>query len=483
MTRSPSELGAYRRLPEPDLLFDMADESKRHPHPLHGLLQFGPLSESVMTLLPPEIRVAAITPHEELAPLSGLIEELRRTHRPRERLTYLPEYPGMKRIFKREAVLASPPARVQLAADLDERLAESAKPWLVLAEALSHAIAQLESSRNDWDVVAIYLPARWSSAFVGQEDDFDLHDYVKAVAAVRAIPSQIVTEDKALHYFDRASVAWRLSIALYTKAGGVPWKMVPQEPETAFIGLSFALRGAASGGPRFVTCCSQVFDAEGVGLEFVAFDTDRERVRVDGDNPFLSREQMRAVVASSLALYVDRQAGRAPRRVVLHKQTEFRREELDGIFEALSSVPDVEAAQILEHPNWRGVLLNQARFRTDGRPSEPDNFPVHRGTTLVLDDRDMLVWSHGNATAVTGGQGYLQGGKGIPRPIVVRRFAGRGSPSLLAAEILGLTKMNWNNDALYDMLPATLGFASTLAQIIKRLPTLDRRTYPFRLFM
>ena len=43
--------------------------------------------------------------------------------------------------------------------------------------------------------------------------------------------------------------------------------------------------------------------------------------------------------------------------------------------------------------------------------------------------------------------------------------------------------MNWNNDALYDMLPATLGFASTLAQIIKRLPTLDRRTYPFRLFM
>jgi hypothetical protein len=70
----------------------------------------------------------------------------------------------------------------------------------------------------------------------------------------------------------------------------VPWKLVPQEPETAFIGLSFALRGPASGGPRFVTCCSQVFDSEGVGLEFVAFDTDRERVRADGDNPFLSRE-------------------------------------------------------------------------------------------------------------------------------------------------------------------------------------------------
>ncbi len=256
----------------------------------------------------------------------------------------------MARLFRREAVIAAPPARVELPSELDARLAASKKPYLVLAETLSHAIAQLEVCRNDWDVVAIYLPARWSAGFKGPDDDFDLHDYVKAIAAVRTIRSQIVTEEKALRYPDRASVAWRLSIALYTKAGGVPWKMVPQEPETAFIGLSYALRGDAAGGPTFVTCCSQVFDAEGVGLEFVAFDSERDRVTVINDNPFLSREQMRAVVASSLALYIDRQAGRTPRRVVLHKQTEFRREELDGIHDALPSVPDIEAAQILEPP-------------------------------------------------------------------------------------------------------------------------------------
>lgn len=483
MTRHPAELGAYRRLREPELLFDLADPTKRHAHPLHGLLQHGPLTESTMALLPLQIRIAPITPNQELAPLSGLIDELRRRHRPRERRTYLPDYPGMARVFRREAAIASPPAHVELPADVDARMAASDKPYLVLAEALGHAIAQLEACRNDWDVVAIYLPARWSSGFKGRDDDFDLHDYVKAIAAVRAIPTQIVTEEKALAYFDRASVAWRLSIALYTKAGGVPWKMVPEEPETAFIGLSYALRGDTRSGPRFVTCCSQVFDAEGVGLEFVAFDTDRDRVTVINENPFLSREQMRAVVASSLALYVDRQAGRTPRRVVLHKQTEFRRDELDGIYDALPSVPDIEAAQILEHPNWRGVLLNRARVATERHPSDPDNYPVHRGTSLILDERDMLLWTHGNAAAVTGGQGYLQGGKGIPHPIIVRRFAGRGAPSLLASEILGLTKMDWNNDALYDILPATLGFASALAQIIKRMPSIDRRTYPFRLFM
>jgi hypothetical protein len=479
--RDRPELGAYRRLPEPELLFDLADHRQRHVHPLYGLLQHGPLSESVVAVLPPEIRLAAITPHHELGPLSGLVQQLRSRHRPTERHMYLPEYPGMSRVFRREAAIVGPPARVELAADLDDRLAASDKPYLVLAEALVHAIAQLETCRADWDVVVIYLPQRWTSAFRGPDDDFDLHDYVKAVAAVRAMPSQIVTEEKALRYSDRASVAWRLSIALYTKAGGVPWKMAPQEPETAFIGLSYALRGDGTSGPRFVTCCSQVFDAEGVGLEFVAFDTERDRVTVINDNPFLSREQMRAVVASSLSLFIERQAGRTPRRVVLHKQTEFRRDEMDGIFDALPSVPDIEAAQILEHPHWRGVVLNPSR--NTGQRNDPDAYPVHRGTTLVLDERDMLLWTHGNAAAVTGGQGYLQGGKGIPRPIMIRRFAGRGAPTLLGSEILGLSKMNWNNDALYDVLPATLGFAHTLARIIKRLPTLDRRTYPFRLFM
>lgn len=483
MTRNPAELGAYLRLPEPELLFDLADDRKRHAHPLHGLLQHGPLSESNFALLPADIRIAPITPARELGPLSGLIDEIRRRHTPTERRPYLPVFPGMGRVFRREAVIAGPSARVELADELEGRLAASARPHLVLADALAKAISRLELSRNEWDVIALYLPERWSAAFRGADDDFDLHDYVKAVAAVRGIATQIVTEERALRYPDRASVAWRLSIALYTKGGGVPWKMLPHEPDTAFIGISYALRGEVSSGPRFVTCCSHVFDADGVGLEFVAFDTARERVTVVNDNPFLSREQMRAVVASSLALYIERQAGRTPQRIVLHKQTEFRRDELDGIFDALPAIPQVEALQILEHPSWRGVLLNPPRAGGTGARSEPDNYPVHRGTALLVDERDLLLWTHGNAAAVTGGQGYLQGGKAIPRPMVVRRHAGRGSPSLLASEILGLTKMDWNNDALYDVLPATLGFASTLARVVKRMPALDRRTYPFRLFM
>ena len=51
---------------------------------------------------------------------------------------------------------------------------------------------------------------------------------------------------------------WRLGIALYSKAGGIPWKLAGSDPDTAYVGLSYALRSDNTGQVRFVTCCSQV---------------------------------------------------------------------------------------------------------------------------------------------------------------------------------------------------------------------------------
>ena len=80
------------------------------------------------------------------------------------------------------------------------------------------------------------------------------------------------------------SVMWRLGIALYCKAGGVPWKLAEHDPETAFVGLSYAMRFGATQDVTFVTCCSQVFDSDGatrgsvdspVGIILVALDAAR----------------------------------------------------------------------------------------------------------------------------------------------------------------------------------------------------------------
>src|SRR5439155_25874943 len=122
--------------------------------------------------------------------------------------------------------------------DFDNRITTSSNPNVLLAEELARALAVIETKRNQFDVLAIYLPNRWERGFFGPEgDDFDLHDYVKAIAAVRGLPTQVINEDSALEYFCRCSVMWRLSIALYTKAGGVPWKLANTDSQTAYIGL------------------------------------------------------------------------------------------------------------------------------------------------------------------------------------------------------------------------------------------------------
>ena len=49
--------------------------------------------------------------------------------------------------------------------------------------------------------------------------------------------------------------------------------------------------------------------------------------------------------------------------------------------------------------------------------------------------------------------------------------------------ILSLSKMDWNNDALYDPIPVTLEYAKVLAQVVKRMDVLGTTPYQFRFFM
>src|SRR5581483_7446641 len=104
------------------------------------------------------------------------------------------------------------------------RLAASPTPHRVLAAALIDGLRQLLPVRNVFDVVVFYLPRRYRNLFALPEENFHLHDYVKGFAATAGLTTQIIT-DEALSYSCRASVAWRLSIALYAKAGGTPWAL------------------------------------------------------------------------------------------------------------------------------------------------------------------------------------------------------------------------------------------------------------------
>jgi len=454
---------------EPKLLFG---NNGSGIHPLQGLIDYGPFSKSnMLSQFPDSIRIAAILPAGSYASLSKLVKELNTTQYPKERKKYLKNFPGFKSLFGVPLELNALNGCIELN---DNELFEASGniSHHALADKLGNAVRAMAARRLEYDVLFILLPERWSSGFSCKEENFDLHDFLKAQTATHSIPSQVVRESSALNYFCRCSVAWRMSIATYVKAGGIPWKLQEVNEDTAFIGLSYSvLFNEGTGKYDFITCCSQVFDADGTGLEFIAYETD-EIAHQRGDNPFLSRSEMRKVMARSISLYQRRHCGRIPKRVIVHKTTHFTKDEVDGCFDAFHSDTKVDLLQVVQQVDWRGVNV-YSKGNIGG-------YPVKRGSVVQLDHDQILLWTQG----VVGLNGpFYKEGKGIPEPLRIVRHAGDGNWLDNAQAILGLTKMDWNHDGLYKRLPITLGYASTLATTIKRMGSLQNRPYEFRFFM
>jgi hypothetical protein len=472
----PYTLPGYGTFPEPRLRFGGDPEQAIDIHPLRGLLQFGPYSKGKLTALSDPIRVAIIAPQGKVRHVVELLREMQQRHQPRERRAYLKEFTGFTNIFGVRLTRAMGTGNtVELPATLTQEMADAPKPHTLLARAMTGALRALRLVRHEFDVAMILVDEQWEAGFTAKdEEDFDLHDYIKAIAASEGMCVQIVRETGALNYACRCSVMWRLGIALYTKAGGVPWVLADMLPGTAFIGIDYALRSATGPDTRFAICCSQVFDAEGSGLEFVAYEAD---VKLFGKNPFLRRDQMMKLISRSLQIYQRKHVGDPPpSRIVVHKNTEFKSYEVEGCFDALLNIPNVELVHVQQGCGWQGVQIDA--------PQRPHGYPVRRGTSFQLGPYETLLWTQGNLPEMTeNGRDYFKEGKGTPDPLMLVRHAGLGSVDDLCRETLALTKMDWNNDGPYDRLPVTLNFAQILAKVVKRMPTLEARYYAFRHFM
>ena len=474
----PYTLPGHLVLPEPRLRFGGDPRDAHDVHPLRGLIHHGPFSRDKLSAVSDPIRLAVIAPQGSVKRIADLIHELHQRHQPRERRNYLPEFPGFSKVFGVCLVLPNGPTTLELPASLTADVLRSPKPYTILAETLTRALFALRNLRHEFDIVVLYLSKEWEVGFQElKTEDFDLHDYLKAIAASEGICIQIVTDTDtgALGYYCRCSVMWRLAVALYTKAGGVPWVLADPEPGTAFIGIDYALRPGTGPDSRFAICCSQGFDAEGSGLEFIAYEA--EGIRLFGKNPFLRRDQMMKVIARSLSIYQRKHAGEFPKRVVVQKNTEFKPYEVDGCFDALLHTSNVELVHVQQSSGWFGIQI--------AAPRTAHAYPCRRGTAFQLGDYETLLWTQGNLPEVTttGRTDFFKEGKGVPEPLLLVRHAGTGSMDDLCREILALTKMDWNNDGPYDRLPVTLSFAQMLAKVVKRRPRLEPRSYAFRLFM
>jgi len=63
----------------------------------------------------------------------------------------------------------------------------------------------------------------------------------------------------------------------------------------------------------------------------------------------------------------------------------------------------------------------------------------------------------------------LQGARSTPRPVRLVRHAGPGLGRYRHDATLGLSKMDWNNDALYDPLPSPSDTRKCYREWVKRM--------------
>jgi len=253
-----------------------------------------------------------------------------------------------------------------------------------------------------------------------------------------------------------------------------PWVLKEIDDETAFVGFGYGLDFSQGKGNHIILGCSHIYGSNGQGLKYKLSKIENPIIR--RDNPFMSKDDARRVGDSVRQMFFE-SFHKLPQRVVIHKRNYFTKEEKEGLSESLGGVAAIDMLEIQFDPMLRYVAskIRNGKFSGDG-------FPVRRGTSLILGSRKAAVWVHGTADAVVSGRRYYQGKSRIPAPLIVTRHYGNSSLQTLATEILGLSKMNWNNFDLYSKLPATIESSKAIAKIGLLLDRFSNYSYDYRLF-
>jgi hypothetical protein len=297
----------------------------------------------------------------------------------------------------------------------------------------------------------------------------NFHDLFKAQAIDLQLPCQLSRPDTygaavvgrvcGRRLQDKATTAWNFHTALYYKAGGVPWRLARQPAvlTTCYVGVSFF---KSVTGDKLMTSVAQVFDERGEGLIVQGGSASYDK---DDRSPHLSKEDAKELLANGLASY-RREHKNMPARLVMHKTSYFNAEEKAGFRQAAED----EKLNVLDLVTVR---------RSGSRVLRVGTSPMVRGTAMLFDGQSGIVYLKGTVP-------YFQvyPGAYIPRALEFAREDGETSASELARELVGLSKLNFNNTQFDSGDPIIVRAARRVGDILKHVPQGKKVNARFRYF-
>lgn len=458
-------------LDEPDLEFHAGS---RHPDPRHGVADYGPADADS-----PDRRTIRLAIVGTPANIDGSRRWLARCEQPiaakQSRLGRLfVEFPGFAADVGYRSTLSVDTRHERTIRERDLKALTDLAPHDAVRAAADLYLAEIAALDEEPNVDAILiarpdnLPERplaeadpdrpWKKPKPAPAENF--RAILKADAMRYRHPLQLIRRstwdptwkdpqrDKGRSKQDEATRAWNLFTALYYKAGGVPWRL-PRDPNdltTCYVGVTFY---KATDDRTLQTSVAQVFNQRGDG---VIVRGGPVKVSKDDRQPHLTAPDAERLLTDALARYRGEHRT-VPARLVLHKTSSYTRAEIAG-FQKVANTAGVEALELIWIPDNDPVRL----FRNGYHP------PL-RCTLLSLAPERHVLYTKGSVPFYGTYPGMY-----IPQPLAFRPAVAESSPTALAAELLALTKMNWNHTQLDGKLPITLHTADHVGEILRHIP-------------
>jgi hypothetical protein len=111
----------------------------------------------------------------------------------------------------------------------------------------------------------------------------------------------------------------------------------------------------------------------------------------------------------------------------------------------------------------------------------PRNYPLLRGTALVLDDRNAYLWTNGYLPQL---DTYI--GPETPNPLFITILRSTRDPPPIEdvlRDIMGLTKINYNACNFNDSLPVTVRFAEKVGDVLSMGSAKGAEKQPFKFYV